>query len=47
MNIFEPFSTHPFPLRTAVVRSPAASEPLPGSVRPQAASFLPDAMSGM
>ena len=47
MNIFAPFSNQSLPLRTALVRIPAASEPLPGSVSPQAASFLPEAMSGM
>ena len=47
MNIFAPFSIHPDPLRTALVRIAAASEPLPGSVSPHAASFFPEAMSGM
>ncbi len=47
MNIFEPLSTQPLSLRTAAVRMPAASDPLPGSVSPQAASFFPAAMSGM
>ena len=47
MNILAPFRTQPLSLRTAVVRMPAASEPLPGSVRPHAASFRPAAMSGM
>src|ERR1700694_588779 len=47
MNILAPLSTQPLSFRTAVERMPAASEPLPGSVRAQAASFLPAAMSGM
>src|SRR5882724_3159103 len=47
MNIFAPFSTQPLSLRAAVERIAAASDPLPGSVKPQAASFLPAAMSGM
>src|SRR5882672_4257540 len=47
MNIFAPFSSQPLSLRTAVERMAAASDPLPGSVKPQAASFLPAAMSGM
>ena len=36
MNIFAPFRIQRSPFRTAVVRRPAASEPEPGSVRPQA-----------
>ena len=47
MNILLPFRIQELPLRTAVLRSAAASDPLPGSVRPQAASFFPAAMSGM
>src|SRR5438105_1621142 len=47
MNILVPFSNQPLSLRTAVVRIPAASLPLPGSVSAQAASFFPAAMSGM
>ena len=38
MNVFVPLRTQPSPRRTAVVFMPAASEPLPGSVSPQAAS---------
>ena len=39
MNIFAPLSTQPLSLRTAVERIPAASEPLPGSVRAHAAEL--------
>ena len=46
MKIFEPFTTHCPSRSSAVVRALAASEPAPGSVRPKAASFLPDVRSG-
>ena len=46
MKIFEPFTIHS-PLRSStVVRVAPASEPAPGSVSPNAASFRPDARSG-
>ena len=41
MNIFVPLSTHASPSRTAVVRMPPASEPVPGSVSPQQPTFSP------
>jgi hypothetical protein len=46
MNILLPLSTHRSPRRTAVVFIAAASEPLPGSVRPQAPSHSPVASFG-
>ena len=46
MNIFAPSITHSPPSSFAVVRVAPASEPALGSVRPKAASFLPDARSG-
>ncbi len=46
MNILVPLSTQWSPLRTAVDFIPAASEPLPGSVRPQAPSHSPLASFG-
>ena len=46
MKHLEPFSTHSSPSRTAFVCCPCASVPAPGSVRPNAPSFLPDARSG-
>ena len=46
MNIFEPFTTHSPSRSSAVVRVAPASEPAPGSVRPNAASFRPEARSG-
>ena len=46
MNILVPLSTQWSPLRTAVVFIAAASEPLPGSVRPQAPSHSPVASFG-
>ena len=46
MNILLPLSTQWSPLRTAVDFIPAASEPLPGSVRPQAPSHSPVASFG-
>ena len=46
MKIFEPLTTHSPSRSSAVVRVAPASEPAPGSVRPNAASFFPDARSG-
>ncbi len=46
MKIFEPLITHSPSRSSARVREAAASEPAPGSVRPKAASFFPDASSG-
>ena len=46
MNIFEPSTTHAPSSSRAVVRVAPASEPAFGSVRPNAASFFPDARSG-
>jgi len=46
MNVFEPLSTQWSPFLTAVVRMPAASDPEPGSVSAQAASFSPVASAG-
>ena len=47
MNIFSPSTIHePSGCSTARVRVAPASEPLPGSVRPKAASFLPEHRSG-
>ena len=46
MKFFEPFSTQCWPSRTAVVRMPPASEPEPGSVRPQQPTFSPRASGG-
>jgi hypothetical protein len=46
MKIFEPLITHCPSRSSAVVRAFAASEPAPGSVRPNAASFLPEVRSG-
>ena len=46
MNIFEPLTTQLPSRSSAVVRVLPASEPAPGSVRPNAASFLPEARSG-
>ncbi len=46
MNILVPLRIHLSPLRTAVVFMPAASEPEPGSVRPQAPSHSPVASLG-
>ena len=46
MNIFEPFTTHSPSRSSAVVRVAPASEPAPGSVSPNAASFRPEARSG-
>ncbi len=46
MNIFEPFTVQLPSRSSAVVRVLPASEPAPGSVRPNAASFLPEARSG-
>ena len=46
MKIFEPLMTHSPSLSSARVREAAASDPAPGSVRPKAASFFPEARSG-
>ncbi len=46
MNIFEPFTTQAPSRRSARVRVAPASEPAFGSVRPKAASFVPDASGG-
>jgi hypothetical protein len=47
MNDFEPLTTHWSPSRRAVVRfAPAASDPLPDSVRPNAPSRRPAVRSG-
>ena len=46
MKFFEPLSTQCRPSRTAVVRMPPASEPEPGSVRPQQPTFSPRASGG-
>ena len=46
MKIFAPLITHSPSSSSARVREAAASEPAPGSVNPNAASFLPEARSG-
>jgi hypothetical protein len=46
MKIFEPFTSHSPSRSSAVVRVAPASEPAPGSVSPNAASFCPEASSG-
>jgi hypothetical protein len=46
MNIFEPLTIHCPSRSSAVVSVAPASEPAPGSVRPNAASFSPDVSSG-
>jgi hypothetical protein len=46
MNIFVPLMIQSSPSRLAVVRSPAESLPLPGSVRAHAASHSPRAAFG-
>ena len=46
MKHFDPLRTHSSPSSTAFVCCPWASVPAPGSVRPKAPSFLPDARSG-
>ena len=46
MKIFEPLTIHWPSRNSAVVREAPASEPAPGSVRPNAASLFPDARSG-
>ena len=46
MNAFEPLITHSSPSSLAVVRVAPASEPPPGSVRPNAPSLVPAASSG-
>ena len=47
MKFFEPFRTQPAPSRAAVDFVPPESEPASASVRPQAASHLPDVSLGM
>ena len=47
MNVLVPFSTQQLPLRTAVMRALPASDPLPGSVSPQAPMYSPVASLGM
>ena len=46
MNIFDPFTTQPPSRSSARVRVAPASEPAFDSVRPNAASFSPDASCG-
>ena len=46
MNDFEPSMTHSPSSNRAFVRSAAASDPLPGSVSPNAASISPAAIGG-
>ena len=46
MNIFEPSITQSPPSSRAVVRVAPASDPAPGSVRPNAASRSPEASAG-
>ncbi len=46
MKHLDPLRTHSSPSRTAFVCCPCASVPAPGSVRPKAPSFFPDARSG-
>jgi hypothetical protein len=46
MKIFEPLITHSPSRDSARVRVAPASEPAPGSVSPNAASFFPLARSG-
>jgi hypothetical protein len=46
MKIFVPFTTQSPSRSSACVRVAPASEPAPGSVKPNAASFFPDASSG-
>ena len=46
MKIFAPLMIHLPSWSSALVRVAPASEPAPGSVRPNAASFLPEARSG-
>ena len=46
MKIFEPLTTQLPSRSSACVRVAPASDPASGSVRPNAASFLPDASSG-
>ena len=47
MKFFDPFRIHLSPWRTAVVRMPPASLPLPGSVNPHAPSHCPLASFGI
>ena len=46
MNALDPLITQFSPSRVAVVRVAPASEPPPGSVRPNAPSFSPDVRAG-
>ena len=46
MNCFAPSITHSPPSRSAFVRTLPASDPASGSVRPNAASRLPEQRSG-
>ena len=46
MKIFEPLTVHSPSRSSARVRVAPASEPASGSVKPNAASFLPEARSG-
>ena len=46
MKVLDPLITQPSPRRSARVRAPAASEPEPGSVSPQAPSVSPLASRG-
>jgi hypothetical protein len=46
MNALVPLMTHSSPSSRAVVARAPASEPLPGSVRPNAPSFSPDVSEG-
>ena len=47
MNCFAPLTTHSPPSSSAGVLVLPASEPASGSVRPKAASFLPDVSCGI
>ena len=46
MKHLDPLRTHSSPSKTAFVWHPCASVPAPGSVRPKAPIFLPEARSG-
>ena len=46
MNVFAPLTMKSSPSRTAVVRMPARSDPVPGSVIATAVSSLPAARPG-
>ena len=47
MKIFDPLIRYPSPSRSARVRVPDASDPAPGSVRPNPPSTSPEARGGM